>query len=441
MDKQNKYPKFDFQLTESISQLRLGQKLVLFNNDFKFEILNPLDQSVEWNLPNIKFDNLSNKSIFSSFFSIKINDEKLDKVQKLNKNTLFSALVSKKVPNEQGLDLNLDIPDLPQDTNFLKWQIPNTKSYEWIKFSDLKDQEEDKDNDQADEGFYSTKCSPYQIRDQRSRKISEELWQNLVDYKFSDYIDWDMKSDSERLIIGYNLEQKLSNAKLLLIDSDKKIFDFFYYHYLNTINIIVDKTLTLQKLVIKEKNFLNDCLNVMLSLPSVSFTYSKSKSKFIFNMQVHVSGVSSEALCSFSNQFCTIGTLHKKLLDYVRIPCINAACGSVFRAYTNSIKSYLNFYSEKIINFFDSLDSLSLFSLFGKIKPLIDQFICLTQIIELEKFDPEDAQPIRKGSNLIYYLFKLSMNSSSNDYSYQISLHLLAGCLQPFFGYLFKILI
>lgn len=428
----NEYPRFDHKLTKSIGELRLGEKLVLFNNEFKFEILNQIDNLIEWSLPNKKINNLSNKSIFNSFFSLKINDDNLDKVQILNKDTLFSALVSKKVPKFEGLDFDLDIPDLPSDKTFLKWQIPKTKTYEWIDYTDTDPETE---LGHQDEGFYSNKCSPYIAKDKNNKDNSEEIWEKLVDFKYSNYIDWDMKFSRDRLIIGYNLDQKKFNTKLLLIDSDKKIFDYFYYHYLNTINIIIDNSQKMQKLVIGESKFLTDCLNVLISVPSISFIFTKSKSKFIFNMQVQISGVSSEALNNFSDQFCKIGTLHKKVLDYIKVPSNNFTCGSVFRAYVNSVKSYLNFYYEKIINFFNLIDSLTLVTLFSKIKPLIDKFNCLIQLIELEKFDPEDPRPIRTGSNLIYHLFNVSMNSSYNDYSYQISLHLLAGCLEPFFRY------
>ncbi|CAF0942274.1 unnamed protein product [Brachionus calyciflorus] len=434
MDSNLSHPKFSHQLIQSIDDLCLGEKLLLLNNDFKFEVLDSVNESLDWQLPTIKLTNLNLKdNIFKSFFTLKINDKNLDKIQQINKNTLFSALVSKQVSDSDGLDLNLDIPDLPDDVSLLKWQIPNTKTFEWVDYTELK--EEVKVSNE-DEGFYSNKNSPF-IKKER-QNLPDEIWDEILTLKFSEYLNWDMKKSKERLIIGFDLNKKIDETKLFLIDSPKELFDYFYYHYLNTINIILDRDIAQHKLLIKQSNFIIDCLNCMLSLPSISFVYSRSKSKFVFNTQIQVSGVSSEALASFSEEFTQIGTQHKKILEMLKIPFLNETCGSVVRSFINSIKDYLKFYSEKIIEYFSKVSQMTIIGLYSDIKPLIDQFKCLIKIINLENFDPDEPKSYFKGSDLIFYLFDLTRQSSNNDFSYQISLHLLTGSLEPFFKFIEK---
>jgi len=45
-------------------------------------------------------------------------------VQKFNKDSLFSALISRTTNGVEAKDIHLDIPDLPEDTNIFNWQIP-----------------------------------------------------------------------------------------------------------------------------------------------------------------------------------------------------------------------------------------------------------------------------------------------------------------------------
>lgn len=70
----------------------------------------------------------------------------------------------------------------------------------------------------------------------------------------------------------HGLERKLK--KSLLIDASPHIFDQFYYHYLNTINILIDKR-SFNRILITENRFVLDCLNVLLSLPSDSFIWNE----------------------------------------------------------------------------------------------------------------------------------------------------------------------
>jgi hypothetical protein len=48
-------------------------------------------------------------------------------------------LISKpaKISDENNIDLKLDIPDLPDDRVFIKWQIPSQKDFEWINYTNL----------------------------------------------------------------------------------------------------------------------------------------------------------------------------------------------------------------------------------------------------------------------------------------------------------------
>ena len=58
--------------------------------------------------------------------------------------------------------------------------------------------------------------------------------------------------------------------KGLLIDSSRCIFDKFYYHYLGTINILAEYFLN-KRILVNENDFVKDCLNVLISLPSKTF--------------------------------------------------------------------------------------------------------------------------------------------------------------------------
>jgi len=78
------------------------------------------------------------------------------------------------------------------------------------------------------------------------------------------------------LVHGLEQTSKIS----LLIDASPHIFDQFYYHYLNTINILIDKRF-FNRILITENRFVLDCLNVLLSLPSDSFIWNEVLDDFI----------------------------------------------------------------------------------------------------------------------------------------------------------------
>ncbi len=65
-------------------------------------------------------------------------------------------------------------------------------------------------------------------------------------------------------------------TKHLLIDSERHIFDQFYYNYISTINLLYDRNRLLankERQLMGERDFLVCCLNVLISLPSESFIW------------------------------------------------------------------------------------------------------------------------------------------------------------------------
>lgn len=87
------------------------------------------------------------------------------------------------------------------------------------------------------------------------------------------YLNFFLGFRNTRLIYDLNDNQdKTKNKKSLLIDSPRYIFDQFYYHYLSTISILADnKLFRKSRVLITENEFMIDCLNVLISLPSNSF--------------------------------------------------------------------------------------------------------------------------------------------------------------------------
>ena len=77
------------------------------------------------------------------------------------------------------------------------------------------------------------------------------------------------------LVFGLNDPKDKFKDKHLLIDSPRFLFDAFYYHYLNTINIIYGKRTpaSSERFILSENQVVADCLNVLLSLPSFSFIW------------------------------------------------------------------------------------------------------------------------------------------------------------------------
>jgi hypothetical protein len=124
-------------------------------------------------------------------------------VQLTSKKSLFSALISKTTTHHNELlDINLDIPDLPDDLALVKWQVPSSPTYEWINYR--KELKLDRTNDcrlpeltlassslaapAHDEGFFSNRCSPL------SQQKNDVLWEFAANHSISNYVDWDMKT-------------------------------------------------------------------------------------------------------------------------------------------------------------------------------------------------------------------------------------------------------
>lgn len=91
------------------------------------------------------------------------------------------------------------------------------------------------------------------------------------------------------LIKGLNDTNNNINRCRLLIDSSAEIFDKFYYHYLTTISMLIDETRffarnnnnavrsgnQIARVKISLRRFLYDAHNLLIGLPSSSFTWQE----------------------------------------------------------------------------------------------------------------------------------------------------------------------
>ena len=149
--------------------------------------------------------------------------------------------------------------------------------------------------------------------------------------------------------------------------------------------------------MISEKQFIIDCLNLLLSLPSKSFAliyvcFSVTKlddvcifldlltgvffyfqNEFVFNYRAHVTGMSAESLASYSRHFIQTGTFHRFLLDLTSIPLKSPDCGAVFRSFVSGIKSFLDRYHTQVLECLKDSKSFTIISLYNRFKPYIDQ--------------------------------------------------------------------
>lgn len=123
--------------------------------------------------------------------------------------TLFSSLVSKRCCGFSGrssstatnaVDLELDIPDLPDDCRLMRWQIPNTESYEWIDYKALlterrgETKKKKKKNDgPLDSGIVSDEGAADAVALEKTSMSAVSVWDLALDYELSDYVDWDME--------------------------------------------------------------------------------------------------------------------------------------------------------------------------------------------------------------------------------------------------------
>ena len=154
------------QLHDNIVNLNLHESFILSKTDLPIDVLDDECYGSEdgasglstWKIPAVdhtnsldcfKVDKLLKNSKsegqkkMADFFNIDAQAYPSNPYATLNKETLFSALVSKRVKDDHGVNLSLDIPDLPDDVSLFKWQIPATESYDWIdykshRFNDLK---------------------------------------------------------------------------------------------------------------------------------------------------------------------------------------------------------------------------------------------------------------------------------------------------------------
>lgn len=97
----------------------------------------------------------------------------------------------------------MEIPDLPQDINLFKWQIPNSTSYEWIDYKKILSKPYRVPNKPGvntlsdDEGFHSS--FDVSRSDFLSEDREENIWEMANKYKISDYVDWQMREEYNML--------------------------------------------------------------------------------------------------------------------------------------------------------------------------------------------------------------------------------------------------
>ena len=101
--------------------------------------------------------------------------------------------------------------------------------------------------------------------------------------------------------------------------------------------------------------------------------YSTFKDHFRFKHNFHLSGISSESLASYSDEYARIGTLHNHLLNFVRSVEKNTSFGSVYRSFMNGLKSYLKHYHEEIISKLNITEKFTAISLYSNLKLTMDQ--------------------------------------------------------------------
>ena len=85
--------------------------------------------------------------------------------------------------------------------------------------------------------------------------------------------------------------------------------------------------------------------------------------------------MSRESLASFSADYAQLGTAHRRLLAFTRIPDIDLDCGSVMRSFVNGIKSYAKHYNEAVLACFDMNKQrlLTVVDMHARLKHINDQ--------------------------------------------------------------------
>lgn len=91
--------------------------------------------------------------------------------------------------------IKLDIPDLPEDQCLMQWQIPTTQSYEWIDYAQASQLE--RKGIAVDSGISSDEgggiVSHKNLSITRPIDNIDKLWEQTLQYKLSEYTNWDMK--------------------------------------------------------------------------------------------------------------------------------------------------------------------------------------------------------------------------------------------------------
>jgi hypothetical protein len=399
----------------------------------------------EYNKENLPFhhsDSLKQNEVFSKYFQLNRDDDSLDYSQKLNRDCLFSSLSSRLTNVKDGTNVRFNLPEIDY-LHPIVWQIPSNDNFEWInkkkllKQNQLKEKRENEMDDvyedeqicvktmslikcNRDEGFYSIKGSEISVS---SESISEDLmnliWQNVAHTPYPKYYDW----ESRKTGLYFNFE-----SRNLLIDSSRFVFDSFYYNYLNSVWLASNLQVPITRTIINEKNLIVDCLNVLISLPSHNFLLNKTKDQFHFNVQLHLSGVSAEALSFYCEKFSKIGSYHLKILKFIQ-----SGRGSIFTSFTIAIKEYLKYYNSIIIESLLNYNNFTIISLHSKLKYLLDQF---EFVIKLCKLDICGDVDFVRGIDLIIYLLKLSKENISHPVNNSLILHFLSKSMNPFINFI-----
>ena len=95
--------------------------------------------------------------------------------------------------------------------------------------------------------------------------------------------------------------------------------------------------------------------------------------EFRFRHFFHISGLSSESLSAYSEEYAQAGKSHMYLLKFVKLPEKNTNIGSVFRSFINAVKIYLKHFHDEIISIQKVIHTFTAISLYSNLKLLMDQ--------------------------------------------------------------------
>lgn len=206
-------------IDDLIGNLTLHTKLIEDKIEFPLNILRSFNSEPnKWEIENKQLDEnatefeKSARNIFSSVFDIN-KKEPLNFSDRINHDTLFSSLISKTTGSDNGVDavFNLDIPNLPENAELIRWQIPTSVNYEWIDYHSLMgkattvkvegDQETTgiSDLDDKDEGFGTDKSCPESTslssHEDDLAHLVEVAWSDAMKLEISEYSNWEMRDE------------------------------------------------------------------------------------------------------------------------------------------------------------------------------------------------------------------------------------------------------